>query len=331
MRVFKCFLSVFLTLLLVSCSDQPQKFQLTGKVFGTNYQVVYLANESVIDKDELQVVFDAFNQSLSTYIPTSTISQLNNQKRNEIEIDTFFAEVLDKSLTVYNRTNGYYDPTIGKLVKVWGFGPKGGATSLSKKQIDSIMQYVGMDHLHWSNGVLVKDSPEIELDFNALAKGFGIDVVGRILENKGLDNYLIEIGGEIRARGTNDKSQYWRVGIEKPEEGLSRSIQEVVSLNNESMATSGNYRKFRVNKTTGEKFVHTVDPKTGFAQQNDLLSATVIGSGDCAELDGYATALMAMGFKKAQQFFTKNEELKGYLVYLDNENTVQIWKTPNFE
>jgi len=187
------------------------------------------------------------------------------------------------------------------------------------------MQSVGLDKVQLKNGKIQKQFKEIYLDFNSIAKGFGIDVVGRFLESKNEQNYLVEIGGEIRARGKNKKEQFWTVAIEQPNTDSTQSFQTTIRLENESMATSGNYRKFRITKEC-KKYVHTVNPKTGFAKESNLLSASVISRSDCADVDAYATAFMAMGLEKTMLFLESNPEVRVVLLFLDALGNIEEFK-----
>ena len=167
-------------------------------------------------------------------------------------------------------------------------------------------------------------------DFNAIAKGYALDIAGRFLESQGVQNYLIEIGGEIRTRGTKQDGTAWKVGIEEPNFDGSRSINKSISLENEAMATSGSYRKFRLDSLTGQKFTHIVDTRTGYTIQNSILSVSVRAALDCADVDAYATSLMAMPLDKAKQFLTNRQELHAYIIYSDDQGSLQTFSTPNF-
>ena len=200
---------------------------------------------------------------------------------------------------------------------------------ITSKQEDCLMTSVGFNRLFLNRGRLVKPSPMTYLDFNANAKGLGVDVIGRYLESKEVKNYLVEIGGEIRARGRNEKDKLWKVAIEEPNFDGSRSFQAIIELDNESIATSGNYRKFKVDSLSGEKFAHTIDTKTGYPSKSDLLSASVIGPKDCADVDGYATAFMAMGLMKSKVFLQNHKSLKAFLIFGDKDGKIKTFKTEN--
>ncbi|MBL4904686.1 MAG: FAD:protein FMN transferase, partial [Flavobacteriaceae bacterium] len=218
--------------------------------------------------------------------------------------------------------NGYFDPTVGNLVNAWGFGPKEPKKVLDSNAVKKMMTLVGFDKVQMQLNTIVKQDPEIFIDFNSIAKGYGVDVIGRYLELQNISNYLVEIGGEIRARGNSIKGKPWKVAIEKPNTDGSRSFQKTIELNNQSMATSGNYRKFRIT-STGKKYVHTVNPITGFATESNLLSATVISNLDCADVDAYATAFMAMGFEKTKAFVENHKELKVILLFTNSKGKLE--------
>ena len=187
------------------------------------------------------------------------------------------------------------------------------------------MKFVGLDKVLLDGGKIKKEFSEIYLDVNSIATGYGIDVVGRFLESKNRENYIIEIGGEIRARGKNAKNKNWKVAIDNPNTDGSRSFAGSVTLSNESMASSGNYRKFRIGKN-GQKYVHTVNPKTGYATESNLLSATVFTNSDCADVDAYATAFMAMGLEKTKAFLKKHKNIKVILMYLNEKGGLSEYK-----
>jgi thiamine biosynthesis lipoprotein len=311
---------------LISCGQkkQLQTIKTEGYVFGTTYHITYLDNTASEYQKSIDSLFHLMNKSLSTYLPASDISKINSGDTT-ILVDALFTEVYQKSKRIYTETDGYFDPTVGSLVNAWGFGPKEAKKNIDSIEVRKMMQLVGFDKTQLLNGKIVKEDAAIVFDFNSIAKGFGVDVVGRFFESKNIDNYLVEIGGEIRARGKNIKKNYWRAAIEKPNTDGSQSFQTAVELKNASMATSGNYRKFRITKE-GKKYVHTVNPKTGFATESNLLSASVIIEGDCADADAYATAFMAIGLEKTKIFLTKYPQIKVLLIFLDEKGSLQEYR-----
>ena len=316
-----------LLLLLISCNSELKETKykkVSGGVFGTSYHISY---DSDLDfSSSFDSIFNRTNQSLSTYISSSDISRINRGEK-DVLVDENFVEVFYKAQKVYQESKGIYDPTIGQVVNAYGFGPEKYVSPPSDSLIAAKMQFVGFDKVEIASGQVVKQYDETYFDFNSVAKGFGVDLVGRFLESKGIRNYLVEIGGEIRARGLNERKVYWTVAVEKPNFDMTRSVQEIISLNNESIATSGNYRKFRVNKETGEKFVHTINALNGKAEQSNLLSASVITDLDCADADAYATAFMAMGYEETINFVANRSDIRVLLIYLDQNGDSQVYQS----
>ncbi|WP_370424958.1 FAD:protein FMN transferase [Tenacibaculum dicentrarchi] len=310
-------------ILFLSCTQKKEssKNKLQGFVFGTTYNITYFENENKANyQKSIDSLFSLVNNSLSTYLPTSDISKINKGDTTVV-VDDMFIEVFAKAKKIYKETDGYFDPTIGKLINAYGFGSGKERKNLSSEEIKKLMVGVGFNKVKLKNNKVHRESNQIEFNVNAFAKGYGVDVIGRFLETKNIHNYLIEIGGEIRARGKkNDK--LWKVAIEKPNIDGTRSLQKIISLDNESMATSGNYRKFKLNEN-GKKIVHTINAKTGLANESNLLSVSVRLKGDCADVDAYATAFLAMGLEKTKAFLLKHPELKVVLLYNDKNNELK--------
>ncbi|HLT53024.1 MAG TPA: FAD:protein FMN transferase [Flavobacteriaceae bacterium] len=298
--------------LMVSCKKAPENTKLSGAVFGTTYTISY--DSEVNYQVQFDSLFAIINNSMSTYIPNSLISRLN--KGEDLEVDAHFAEVFNQSKKIYRETEGAFDPTIGAVVNAWDFGPEGKIVGLDSVKVDSLMKQVGFNRMGLVENRLVKSSNGI-LDFNAIAKGYGVDVIGRFLESKQVENYLVEIGGEIRCKGVNiEKESSWKVGVEMPHFDGTQSIMKAISMNNGAMATSGTYRKFKVDEN-GNRYSHIIDTKTGYSSKTNLLSISVIAS-ECTLADGYATAFKAMGIEKVEAFLAKHPELKVFLIF-ENE------------
>ena len=325
-------LSFLLVISVFSCGENTKKdFQrIEGLAFGTSFHITMDAGEKQINEVAIDSLINAFNKSLSTYIPNSDISTLNRGDTN-VQVDLYFKEVFEKSFLIFEETNGAFDPTIGTLVNAWGFGPGDQLNKMEPSTVDSLLVYVGFDKLELKDRELIKMYPETYLDFNAIAKGFAVDVIGRYLESKKVLNYLVEIGGEIRARGKSSKEQPWKIGIEEPNFDGTRSFQTIINLDNESIATSGNYRKFKIDSLSGEKYAHTIDTKTGYPSKSNLLSASVIAKLDCADVDAYATAFMAMGFEESKAFLSKRKELKAFLIYAGENGELLTFTTDNLD
>ncbi len=312
---------VVIVVFIAACKQEKklEEVKLEGFVFGTTYHITYL--DAVDHQKSIDSLFYLVNKSLSTYMPTSDISKINKGD-STVVIDDLFLEVFQKSKRIYKETNGYFDPTVCSLVNAWGFGYKREKRDLDSIQVRELMNQVGLDKVTLKGRNIQKKFPEACLDFNSIAKGYGIDVVGRFLESKNVENYLVEIGGEIRARGKNSRNKNWKVAIDDPNDDGTRSVSRFIELSNQSMASSGNYRKFRVG-ANGQKYVHTINPKTGFATESNLLSATVYGTVDCADVDAYATAFMAMGLDKTKQFLVKHPKIKVILLYVNEKGGIE--------
>ena len=313
--------AVVIIVLLTACKQEKKvrEVKLEGFVFGTTYHITYL--KDIDYQKSIDSLFYLVNKSLSTYMPTSDISKINKGD-STVVIDDLFLEVFKKSKRIYKETNGYFDPTVCGLVNAWGFGYKREKKDLDTLQVKELMKQVGLDKVTLQGRNIQKKFPESCLDFNSIAKGYGIDVVGRFLESKNVQNYLVEIGGEIRARGKNSRDENWKVAIDDPNDDGTRSVSRFIELSNQSMASSGNYRKFRVG-ANGQKYVHTINPKTGFATESNLLSATVYGTVDCADVDAYATAFMAMGLEKSKEFLKNNFQIKATLLFVDKDGNIE--------
>lgn len=326
MKTTKLMLLFLTTLFFVNCKKElkSQDYVLRGAVFGTSYKITYLS-ASKNYQESLDSLFLKVNQSVSTYIPNSAISRINRGDESVV-IDDIFAEVFKKSKRIYKETDGYFDPTVGNLVNAYGFGPKNEKKNLNAEEIKNQMQFVGLNKVILEEGKINKAYSEIFLDFNSIAKGLAIDLVARFFDSKNIKNYLIEIGGEIRAKGTKANQEPWLIKVVNPVKAYDNDGFKVINLSNKSMATSGNYRKFRITDD-GKKYVHTINPITGLAKESNLLSASVIGNLDCADLDAYATAFMAMGLEKSKKFLENRSDLQVILIYADDDGALLEFST----
>jgi thiamine biosynthesis lipoprotein len=300
---------------LTSCKNEINTpIKLQGFVFGTSYNIIYY-DVGISFEEEIIQLFEDVNNSISTYIPTSDISRINSGDSGVI-VDAYFKEIFSKSERIFKETKGYFDPTVGNLVNAWGFGPEKPLNNLDSSRVKDLMKFVGFDKVTIENNQVNKKYSETYFDFNSIGKGYGLDIIARFLESKKIKNYLIEIGGEVRVKGTKPEGKIWTVQLENPNTDGSRSAYTYLQLTNSSMASSGNYRKFRM-APTGEKYVHTINPKTGFALESNLLAATVIAELDCADVDAYATSFMAMGLEKTVKFLEDKPHLKVVLIYVN--------------
>lgn len=328
---------------VLGCSPQaPSLVRLEGKTMGTTYHISYIpehpgSDDQGVDPSGLKAEIDsllvAFNNSVSTYIPTSTISKVNGPD-TLIEVDPYFTIVFKRAREVSDNTGGAFDVTVMPLVNGWGFGFTD-TIRMDSAVVDSLRQLVDYRQVELSESdgkVLVhKTDKRIQVDFSAIAKGYGVDVVAQWLEGKGIQHYLVEIGGEVRAKGKNEKKEAWEIGIEKPIDNPAPDTHElkgILKLDNKSLATSGNYRNFYYRN--GKKVSHEIDPKTGYPAQNNLLSATVIAA-DCMTADAYATAFMVMGLEKTMTYLQQDTSLQAYLVYAHDDGSMKTMLTKGAE
>lgn len=332
MRELKRFCSfLVVAILFISCDKTTAFYTIQGEAQGSTYSIKYIAIEEKVTKNQIDSLLTAFDLSLSTYRPDSKISKINAGD-STVVVDEFFAETFQLSNQIYKETNGLFDPTIGVLVNAYGFGPNKKQENLSQKQVDSLLQFVGFDKIKLNeNKTISKKHIQTFIDFNAIAQGYSVDVVVNYLKSKGIENAIVEIGGELFALGKNTiDNKNWVVGIDdplqKPEE---RTLIAKVNLENLGMATSGNYRKVMIDEKTGKKFVHIINPKTGLAQKNNVLSATVLSKSSGLS-DGYATAFMLMTLEESKVFLQKYPELYVMLLYADESNKMQQFTTENF-
>lgn len=325
---------LFLSAIFVlSCSPDASKLVQNGNAggaLGTSYSIIYLSTEERDFQKEIDSVFEAVNKSLSTYLPHSDISKIN-QGDTSIVVDKMFREVFELSKEVNRKTDGYFDPTVGVLVNAWGFGPST-AIVMDSTAVDSLLAFVGLEKVDLTESNRIKkENPNIYLDFNAIAKGYAIDRLAAFLDEKEISNYLIEVGGELVGKGENRiKGKPWVVGIDDPQIEEGRRLKILMQLKDRALASSGNYRKFRIDSLTGKKYVHTVDPKSGFTKNGSTLGTTVLAN-TCGEADAYATAFMAMDLQDALKLLTSQRELDAYIVYLDEQGETQEFMTEGFE
>jgi len=333
MKFFNVLLGVVFC--LVSCNNQKSLFKLQrvkGSALGTTYGVVYFSSKKIVGIEKsLDSLFSAVNNSMSTYILTSDISKINRGDRTLV-VDQMFRDVFKLSKEIHKETKGYFDPTVGKLVNAWGFGPKKLKLTMNNRTVDSLRQYVGFSKVSLAkNNILYKENSNIILDFNAIAKGYCIDRIATYLDTKNIKNYLIELGGELIAKGENLKKQSsWKVGIDDPNQKETRTLISTLSLNNRAMATSGNYRKFRIDKVTGKKYVHTINPLTGYTQISQVLSVSVLAN-NCATADAYATAFMAMPLEETKKIVELKKELDIYIVYSNPKSKIEVFTSKGFK
>ena len=326
-------LFLFTLFLLTSCQPSTELKIVQGNALGTTYAVSIFEEELKGNDVTLRKAFDSLffevNASMSTYQNDSSISRLNAGDTTVI-VDELFEEVFWLSERVYRESKGYFDPTVGVLVNAWGFGPQG-PSSDQPTHLDSLLQYVGFDKVSMVNRKIQMSKPGIQFDFNAVAKGYTLDKMSEVLDELGAENYLIELGGEIVARGVNkQKNSAWSIGIDDPLSSVSTSLTAIIGLSDQAMATSGNYRKFRIDSITQKKYVHTINPISGMAEPTNVLSASVIAP-TCAEADAYATALMAMPLELSKAFLKERPDFSAFIIFVDEYNQTQRISQGHFD
>ncbi len=315
-------LIIIFILFLIFNDRQPRQrlYSFQGNTMGTTYTIKY---NGVFQPDLKQKVDDMLvqlNKVLSTYDPNSLISNFNQGGDIQIE-NTFFLPVLEKSEEIYKASDGNFDPTIMPLVNAWGFGPES-KQNPDSVQVDSLMQLVGFHKLIIRNDSMIHN--DMQLDFSAIAKGFGVDKVAEMLTENGITDYLVEIGGEIRAAGVNDRGIAWTIGIEDPTMETTGNPIRKVKLEDRALATSGNYRNYY--EVDGQRYAHTISPFSGYPIQTKILSTTVVAH-DCMTADGWATAFMVMGLDSAVSKTLKNDQIESFLIY-DDQGELKTYTSP---
>lgn len=308
----------------LSCTEKQgdSLIKITGEAQGTTYSIAYLSSEVIDYKKSIDSLLRIIDTSLSTWVSSSIVSRVNKND-STVKPDQHFINVFNKAIEVSELTSGDFDITVGPIINAWGFG-------FSKKEkidsllIDSLLKNIGYKMVRLKNDKLIKDKGSIQLDFNAIAQGYSVDVLGDLLEAKGITDYFIELGGEVIAKGHKQGGEKWKIGIDSPDENNTdeRKIKAIIQLENKALATSGNYRKFYIEN--GRKYSHIIDPHTGYPAKHHLLSASIIAP-DCMTADAFATAFMVMGVEKSKEFLSKHQELglEAYFIYDEDGK----WKT----
>jgi thiamine biosynthesis lipoprotein len=330
MRIQLSFYALMVWILTSCTNNKPTNYlKINGFTQGTTFHITYEDNVNKELSGSIDSIFRAFDLIFSEYIPNSLVSRINKND-STVRLDDMFIEVFNKSLKINKETKGALDLTVGPLVNAWGFGPEKKAIIDSAK-IDSLLQYVGMEKVRIEGRKLFKTLPGIKIDVNSIAQGYSVDVVYRYFEKLGIENFMIEIGGEVRTKGKNPKGEIWRIGIDKPPEGINavgEELQTIILLDNQAVTTSGNYRKYF--EENGRKYSHIIDPQTGYPYKNNLLSVTIIAK-DALTADGYDTPLMVMGLEKARAFLKLHPELKAYMIFSDENGQYRVEYTKGIQ
>ena len=320
----------FLLLLIVGTvvilKKQPPFRTNEGMVFGTVYKITYQHADDL--QNDIKKALMEVDNSLSPYNPQSIITRINHNE--DTLLNEHFTHVFQLAQKISAETEGAFDITVAPLVNAWGFGFKH-SIEIEPNVIDSLRQFVGYQKIRMENGKIAKEDERVMLDCSAIAKGYGVDRVAHLLDQKGVDHYMVDIGGEVVVKGKNPRMKTWRIGINKPIEdslSINQELQTILEVSGVGMATSGNYRKFYYKD--GKRYAHTIDPRIGTPVQHNILSATVIAK-DCTTADAYATAFMVMGLEKARAFCEAHPELNAYFICDGDRNSYEIHYTPGME
>ncbi len=300
-----------------------------GKAQGTYYSATYQQPEGKNLQVSIDSLFNSFDLSLSTYNPNSIISKVN-KNNDSVVTDEVFETMFKAAMEVSRQTNGAFDITVAPLVNAWGFGSGNKDRSISP-DVNEFLPYIGYKKVNLVNHKVVKEDKRIMLDASALAQGLSADLIANLFEKNGCKNYMIDIGGEISCKGVNPKGNYWQIGIDKPiddPENMGTELQTIISVTNVGLTTSGNYRQFYLKD--GKKYAHTINPKTGYPVNHNLLSATVVAP-TSMQADAYATAFMVLGVDSSLVLCRKFKDMDCYLVYNDKDGNYQVAMTEGFK
>ena len=324
--------------LILSCtkSEVPEQLALSGKTMGTTFSVKYYPSKKTAPSQDLLKQIDqkllAINTEMSTYMDQSEIEKFNRLKTTDswFKISPGFYWVIKTAMALAEKTDGVYDPTIGPLVDLWGFGAVKSKAVPSFDDIEKTKQRVGYKKLvvNEDQPMIRKTQSDLRIDLSSIAKGWAVDEVGRLLESNSIESYMVEIGGEIRTKGLKPDQTLWQLGVSSPDSKGFDSVQKIVLLQDAALATSGDYRNFFV--VDGKRYAHVLDPRTGSPALSTIASVSIINdSGDCTQADAVATALLAMGLEKAQEFALENK-LPVFIVHHTGEEEYSEWMTPEF-
>lgn len=326
MKKYILFISI-VGIIFFSCQKTSEFYKIAGETQGTTYHMIYEGEHPKLKK-QVDSLLQVFDMSLSTYEPYSTISKVN--QGNNVEVDSLFIQMFNKAAEVTKHSDGAFDITVGPLINAYGFGYGKKETEIDSTLIDSLLRFVGMNKVKIVNNKLIKEYAGMQLSGNAISQGQAVDYIANFFKKEGVENYMIEIGGELAVKGLK-YGKKWRVGIDKPYEGnnvAGQDLQTILAITDKAVATSGNYRKFYVKD--GKKYSHSINPKTGYPAFQNILSATIIAD-NCITADAYATACMVSGLEKSKEII-KNVGLDAYFVYSDEETgEYRVWYTDNVE
>lgn len=316
----KTFLFLLTCCFLTGCNT-VEKQHFFGTTQGSYYSIIYFDEQNRDFSSDFDSIFMEIENTLSLWDENSMIRKVNLNE--DVELNQIFVDNFNYAMKAAELTGGLFDPTVGPLVAAWGFHYKEGM-EMTPEIVDSLRQLVGYHKVKIENEKVVKANPNMTLDFNAVAQGYTTDMIGEFLLSENVNNFLVDVGGEIMAKGCKPNNESWKVGIEKPAATMDseRIVQEIVDLNNQSIVTSGNYRKY-VEKN-GKRYSHSLNPKTGYPSENSLLSATIICD-NTAWADCLASICMVVGLEKAMEILETQENVKAYFIYLDGDEVKEAF------
>jgi len=324
----KLVFTIIIAILLISFKNDSalQKFHLTGFAQGTTWQITYYAKDSLISINQIEQIFAEIDSSMSLYKPFSIINQFNASAKG-VKIDAHLKRVIVKSKAVSEETNGIFDITVKPLVQAWGFGVSNQNTNPNKSEIEEILNCVGNHQIILKGDSLLKTKPCVQIDVNGIAQGYTVDLIANYLETKSIQNYMVEVGGEIKVKGKKNDRNHFTIGIESHSDMLDLPLKKIISLKSGAITTSGNYRKF---KTQGnKKLSHLIDAKTGYPIDNEMISVSVWAK-DAISADAYDNVFMNMGVTKSFEFLKNKKDIEVYFVYIDKSGNVADTSTTGF-
>ena len=322
----KWILMIMSILCFASCGRQSHKIVLQGLAQGSYYAVTYYDAENRNFQPEIDSIFHAVDMSVNLWVDSSIISKVN--RNEDVTLDSIFLDNFRIAMETARLSDGYFDPTISPIVAAWGFSYKSG-DSITPQLIDSLKQLVDYRKIRIENGMVIKENPNMKLDFNAIAQGYTSDLIASFLESRGIKNYLVDTGGEIMARGSKPNGQPWIVGIEKPAENWDSEqvVQTRITLCDKGLVTSGSTRKYT--ERNGRRYSHCIDPKTGYPVEHNVLSATVLAE-NSVWADALASICMVMGMEKSLPLIESMDGVEAYYIFVDDQNELETFATEGF-
>ncbi|MBQ2188060.1 MAG: FAD:protein FMN transferase [Bacteroidales bacterium] len=316
----RLYLLFVIAIVFASCMRQPQKINYSGITQGSYFSIIYYDEEGRTFEAEIDSIFKEVDNSVSLWNENSIIRKVN--RNEDVVVNQIFKDNFEWACKASEFSDGAFDVTIGPLVSAWGFHYKK-ELEMTPEMVDSIRQLVGYQKIQIVDDKVVKANPNMTLDFNAVAQGYTTDIIGNFLETKGIYNYLVDVGGEIIARGNKPNGELWTIGIEKPTENYDskRSVQETFTLKDKGIVTSGNYRKYI--EKDGVRYSHSIDPKTGYPVEQNLLSATIIAD-NASWADCLATICMILGKEKASKLL-EGQGVEAYFIFVEDGAIHSEW------